>query len=146
MLRDRRHHSRIPVPDKQGVAMLRAGRRKFTTRLVDVSAFGYAVVCPPELNPRRGDLLALGTSAGWVEAEVVRIHDDEQGTVLGLARVREIDPNSSCLDAIGGRAAALFAVIALIAGAIFGAGMVADSKHPLKRIQAEFNRFISLSR
>jgi len=146
MSSDRRHHSRIPIPDNQGVAVLRAGRRKFSTRLVDVSAFGYAVVCPPELNPRRCDLLVLGTNAGWVEAEVVRIHDDVNDTILGLARVREVDPSSSRLDAIGGRGAALFAVIALIAGAVFGAAVIADAKHPWKRIQTEFNRFVSLSR
>jgi hypothetical protein len=146
MSSDRRHHSRIPIPENQGVAVLRAGRRKFSTRLVDVSAFGYAVVCPPELSPRRGDLLVLGTTAGWVEAEVVRIHDDEKDTILGLARLREVDPNSSCLDAVGGRTAAVFAVIALLAGAIVGAGLIADSKHPWKRIQTEFNRFVSFSR
>jgi len=146
MSTDRRHHSRIPIPVSQGVAVLRAGRRQLTTRLVDVSAFGYAVVCPPELNPRRGDLLVLGTSAGWVEAEVVRVHDDANDTILGLARVREVDPNASCLDAVGGRTAAFFAVIALIAGAIVGAAMIADAKHPWQRIQSEFNRLVSLSR
>src|SRR3954464_1099669 len=142
MSTDRRHYSRIPIPVSQGVAVLRAGRRQFETRLVDVSAFGYAVVCPSKLNPRRGDLLVLGTSAGWVEAEVVRVHDDANDTILGLARVREVDPNSSRLDVIGGRATALFAVVALIAGAIFGAAIIADAKHPLKRIQSEFNRLV----
>lgn len=147
MLRDRRYHSRLPVHEDQSSAVLRAGRRQFVVRLANVSAYGFGVICPPELNPRRGDKLVVGTSAGWVEVEVIRIQEDANDTILGLARIRDLEnPDASCFDVVGGRAAALFAVVALVAGLILGAAMIADSKHPWRRIQTEFNRLVSINR
>jgi hypothetical protein len=146
MTSERRYHSRIPIPGDQSSAVLRAGRRRFAVRLVDVSAFGYAIVCPPKLNPRRGDLLKLGTNAGWVEVEVIRIQDEGDETIVGLKRVRDLHekPDASFLDAIGGRAAALFVVAALLAGLVFGAVLFADSKHPWRRLQTEWHRLVTL--
>ena len=115
--------------------------------MADVSAYGFGIVCPRKLNPRRGDKLLVGTSAGWVEVEVIRIQEDANDTILGLARIRELDnPDASCFDVVGGRAAALFAVVALVVGLILGAAMIADAKHPWRRIQTEFKRLVSISR
>lgn len=122
MASDRRQSFRCAVPEGTGQAVLRLGERAIDLQLVNTSAGGYSATCVEPFSARLGDLLPMGTAAGWVEVRIAHLDRDGSETKLGLERVRELKgpPQRTWMQVVGGRR-----VIALVAAALLvglGAG------------------------
>jgi hypothetical protein len=87
---DRRRAFRVPLPEGQEHGLLRVSRGDVPVRIVNTSAVGFAIVSPERLDAEPGKLLPLQTLSGWSEVRVVRTAPHEDGTVLGVERVREL--------------------------------------------------------
>jgi len=91
---ERRDNFRVPIPRSQATTLLRDGVRQFSVYVLDISAEGFAVVCPETCEVNRGHVLKIRSTDGWYKARVSRIGPIEKGKfpsqyncVLGLDRL-----------------------------------------------------------
>jgi hypothetical protein len=133
MSRDQRSSFRFTLPEGQDRAILRVGWRNFPVRVLNASATGFMLVCPL-LEISRGEALWLRTTAAWTEIRVVFVEHGEEGTRLGVERLRELEeappevsgawflawlPGGSTSGGAGNLVAAISVLAAIVAGAVF---------------------------
>jgi hypothetical protein len=94
---EQRSAFRIPMPDGQKRAKLRAGGRSFDVQLIDASASGVAVACPLTVSLDIDDCCELHTASGGSLIRIVRKEVFSDGVLLGATRVRDLPEGSSGL-------------------------------------------------
>jgi hypothetical protein len=89
---DQRRSIRLPVSLEQASAVLRIGRRSTAGTMVNESAGGFAVRVAGDSAITVRQVLLLGVSSGWSRARVTYAQRDENGLVLGLQRLSDVQP------------------------------------------------------
>ena len=97
-------------------AVLRVGRREFDIRLVNTSATGFALLSPAPIDAAAGERLQLLTLAGWSEVRVAWTAAFDEGEVLGVERIQDLDRPPPTLESIWAKGALLVSVLALAVG------------------------------
>jgi hypothetical protein len=78
------------VPADLSDVLLTVAGRDFAVRLHDESSGGMCVIVEEDVPIAVGDLLQIGTRAGWFEVKVMRIESVPAGRQVGLQRGREV--------------------------------------------------------
>lgn len=96
MTPEQRQSYRIRVPGHLEHAVLRVSGRTVRVRLIDESAGGFAIAVSENLRTPPGATLRLRTAAGWHEVRVIHSVACEEGIILGLVRLQDLeDPRFS---------------------------------------------------
>lgn len=114
---ERRRSFRLALPAGQEQAVLRVGRREFDIRLVNTSATGFALLSPEPVKAAAGQQLQLQTVAGWSEVRVAWAAAFEEGEVLGVERIQDLDRPPPPLESRWAKGALVVSIVALALGA-----------------------------
>jgi hypothetical protein len=126
MASDQRKSVRILVPASQAEAVLCRGRQQVAVQMVDASAGGLALAAPDSLKLVAGDLLRLGTEAGWQEVQVVRLENYADGLLVGVERIADIPDALVAKERGHSRAGTLSRLMLLGLMAFFAAVLAAN--------------------
>ena len=91
MSNEQRQSFRIRVPEELEQAVLRVGGRTVTVRMIDESAGGFAISSAKPISASQGEILRLRTSAGWHEVKVIHVVPCDNGVIVGLVRLQDLD-------------------------------------------------------
>jgi hypothetical protein len=88
---EQRQSYRIRVPGHLEHAVLRVAGRTVRVRLIDESAGGFAIALSESLRTSPGAILRLRTAAGWHEVRVIHSVPCEDGAIVGLVRLQDLE-------------------------------------------------------
>ena len=134
---DRRRGFRMPVPKGQDQGLLRLKRREVPVRVLDTSSFGFGIVVLQKLRLAEGEVLHLRTLAGWTEVRVVRTGPHEEGTFLGVERLRELSGDPGESGGGMGLTALAAGLVALVVGVVATVYWPRDPEKKERRKTAE---------
>jgi hypothetical protein len=91
MNQDRRSTFRCVSPSSQEPAILRAGRKDISARIIEESAEGMGVAIESgAVSLKTDDLVHLTTASRRVSAQVVHVKEEESGQRIGLVKLRDL--------------------------------------------------------
>ena len=88
--RNRRSHTRLPVPHDRAQAMVVIRRREFRAVISDMSASGFGLLLLRGVELEVGSQLRVVTSEGITECEVAHTRCEENFLYVGVKRLSEI--------------------------------------------------------
>jgi hypothetical protein len=91
MNREQRRSFRIQVPEGRERGTLYLGAIPVEVRIMDESAGGYAVALLTDAEIQQNQVLVLKTATGTCQARVARIEQFDDGQLLGLVRLEDVD-------------------------------------------------------
>jgi len=117
---EQRQSFRIRIPEELEHAVLRVGGKTVEVRLVDESAGGFSIAIDHKVKAAPGNILRLRTAAGWHEVRVIHVLACDEGVLLGLVRLKDLEdprhasPQSASRTPLGSFACIGFGIVVLI--------------------------------
>jgi hypothetical protein len=133
MSREHRSSVRFSLPQGQDEAVVRAGPRTVSAKILNASATGFLLQCP-KLDAVAGDDLLVATSAGKCEVRVAFSETTDDETRLGVERIRDLEepvstglsfpwysflPGYNQAGGPGNIATAIVALAVMVGGAVY---------------------------